>query len=152
MLQGFWSECQQTPQNVQGFFGLQDPQKAPPIKTSHLNWKVGPLLAWIQAVSMATWDMGHCLSCDKQTIGFKGNHANTQWISYKKEGDGFLADALCDNGYSYTFHLCNMPNLQKYINLKCSPLHVHCLFMFDQHKDKYHVCGVDNLYSSVKFF
>ena len=71
------------------FFDIQDPQKAPPPKASHPNWKVDPLLAWIQAVSMAAWDMGCYLCCDEQTIGFKGNHADKQWISYQKKGVDF---------------------------------------------------------------
>ena len=86
------------------FFAVQDPLKQVPAKTTHLNWKVDPFLAWIQTVLIAAWDMGHKLSCDEQTIGFKGNHADKQRISYKKEGDGFLADALLEDGYTYSFY------------------------------------------------
>ncbi len=52
------------------------------------------LLAWMQKVSMTAWDLGHVFSCDLQTIGFIGNHQGKQWISYKRQGDGFLAGAF----------------------------------------------------------
>ena len=116
-----------------------------------MTYKVDPFLAWIQTVSMAAWDMGKGISCDEQTIGFKGNHADKQRINYKKEGDVFLADSLSDNGYTYTFYLQNMPAPKHYIQKKCSPLHSRVPFMFDQLKDKYHVCGLDNLCNSTKF-
>jgi hypothetical protein len=38
------------------------------------------------------------LSCDEQTIGFKQDNADKQRISYKKEGDGFSADAIAEDG------------------------------------------------------
>jgi hypothetical protein len=49
--------------------------------------------------------MGQNISCDEQTIGFKENHADKQWICYKNEGDGFLADTLYESGYTYTIYL-----------------------------------------------
>jgi len=48
--------------------------------------------------------MGRSVSCDEQTIGFQGRHQDKQRISYKKEGDGFQADCICENGYTYTFY------------------------------------------------
>jgi len=67
------------------FFAIQDPLKQVPPKSTHPNFKVDPFLAWIQTIAMAAWDMGRNSSCDEQTIGFKGNHADKQRISYKKE-------------------------------------------------------------------
>ena len=133
------------------FFTCQDPVKPIPTKKTHPNFKVDPFLAHIQSVSMEAWDMGRNISCDEQTIGFKGNHADKQRISYKKEGDGFLADTLCESGYTYTIYLRNMPPPKHYVDKGCSALHARVLFMFDQLKSKYHVCGLDNLYNSVKF-
>ena len=71
------------------FFTIQDPCKSIPPKSTHPNFKIDPFLHWIQTVSMAAWDLGRCFSCDEQMIGFKGNHADKQCISYKKEGDVF---------------------------------------------------------------
>ena len=58
----------------------------------------------------------------EQTVGFKGNHADKQRISYKREGDGFLIDTLCEDGYMYTIYARNMPAPKKYIDRKISPL------------------------------
>jgi len=83
---------------------------------THPNFKVDPFLAWIQ-----TLDMEKDISCDKQTIGFKGNHSDKQRISYKKEGDGFLADSILQDGYTYTFYMQNMPVPKSYVDNKLSP-------------------------------
>ena len=57
----------------------------------------------MQKTSIEAWDCGRALSGDEQTIGFKGNHADKQRINYKREGDGFLTDAICDKGFTYCF-------------------------------------------------
>jgi hypothetical protein len=85
------------------FFAVQNSLLPLPPKTTHPNWKIDPFLAWVQTISMAAWDVGSHLSGDEQTIGFKGNHADKQRINYKREGDGFLADAIAEDGYTYTF-------------------------------------------------
>jgi hypothetical protein len=53
--------------------------------------------------SKAAMVMGRNLSVDEQTIGFQENHKDKQKITYKKEGDGFLADTICGDGYTYSF-------------------------------------------------
>lgn len=45
-----------------------------------------------------------------------------------------------------------MPAPKNYLDAGFSPLHARCLFLFDQLKEEHHVCGMDNLFSSVKFF
>jgi hypothetical protein len=134
------------------FFTIQDPRKIVPPRTTHPNFKIDPFLRWIQVVSMAAFDLGRLISIDEQTIGFKGHHADKMRISYKKEGDGFQCDAICCDGYTYSFFMRNMPAPKKYLDKGLSPLHARCLFLLDQLKDKHHVCGVDNLYTSARFF
>jgi hypothetical protein len=56
-------------------------------------------------VLIEAWELGRNISVDEQTNGFKGNHVDKQQINYKREGDGFLADTLCQSGYTYTFYL-----------------------------------------------
>jgi hypothetical protein len=134
------------------FFTIQDPRKIIPPRTTHPNFKIDPFLRWIQVVSMEAFDLGRLISIDEQTIGFKGHHADKMRISYKKEGDGFQCDAICCDGYTYSFFMRNMPAPKKYLDKGLSPLHARCLFLLDQLKDKHHVCGVDNLYTSARFF
>ena len=46
---------------------------------------------------------GKWVAIDKQTIGFKGRSGMKRCISYKREGDGFQCNALCDKGYTFSF-------------------------------------------------
>jgi hypothetical protein len=112
---------------------------------------VDPFLGWIQTVSMAAWDLGKEISRDEQIIGFKGNHQDKQHISYKREGDGFLTDAISEDGYTYSFYFRSMPAPKKFIQKKFSPTYARILFLFDQLKEGNHICGLDNLYNSTKF-
>jgi hypothetical protein len=87
----------------------------------------------------------------RHELGFQGRHQDKQKISYKKEGDGFQADCICENGYTYTFYFRNVAAPRKYFQKKCSPLHARVLFLFDQLPSKNMVVGLDNLYISVRF-
>jgi Transposase IS4/SAP domain len=147
----FGENAEKRHKQFKSFFAVQNPLLPVPSKTTHPNWKVDPFLAWVQTISMEAWDVGSHLSGDEQTIGFKGNHADKQRISYKKEGDGFLADAIAEDGYTYTFFFRNMPAPKKYIDMKLSPLHARVLFMFNTLKEKHCTIGLDNLYISARF-
>jgi hypothetical protein len=109
-------------QMFKAFFACQDPYKPIPPKKTHPNWKVDPFIAHIMVVAMHAWVLGRNISCDKQTIGFNGNHADKRRINYKKEGDGFQADTICEDGYTYSIYFHNMPPPAQYIAKKCSAL------------------------------
>ena len=85
------------------YFDLQDPRK--PIRTRKLykNCKCYPLMKHILSVLHFALLLGCALSDDRQTIGSQVIHVDNMRISYKNEGDGFQADALCDQIYTYTF-------------------------------------------------
>ena len=108
-------------------------------------------MSWIKRVSVNAWRLGKIVSVDEQTIGFQGRHALKLRITYKKEGDRFQCDALCDSGYAYTSFFRHENPPKKYIDQGLSPLHARLMFLFDSMEDKYHECGVDNLYMSAKF-
>ena len=72
-------------------------------------------------------------------------------ITYKKEGDGFQADCICDSGYTFTFYFRNQPAPKAYIDMGFSPLHSRCLALFDCFLDEHHMVRFDNLYMSAKF-
>ena len=101
---------------------------------------------------MEAWEMGEKLSCNEQTKGFKGMHKDKQQITYKAEGNGFLCNALCQDGYTYSFYFHNQPPPAHYISHGFSPLHSWVLFVFDQLKHKYHIVGLDNLFMSTNLF
>jgi hypothetical protein len=62
---------------------------------------------------VAAWDLGREISGDEQNNGLKGNHQDKQCISYKREGDGFMADTINENGYNSSFYFRNMATPKK---------------------------------------
>jgi hypothetical protein len=133
------------------FFCITDPSKATPSRTAKPNHKVDTLLRHVQQVSMSAWKLGRDIAADEQTIGFQGNHRDKRRITYKAEGDGFQCDAICQNGFTYTFYFRNQPAPKKYLDQGLSPLHSRIMGMFDQLDTKFHNCWFDNLYLSAKF-
>jgi hypothetical protein len=81
------------------------------------------------------------------TMRFKGRHGNKLRITFKAEGDGFMADALCDDGYCYQIYMRNDPAPAQGL----SPLIARTMALFDALRDEYHQVGMDNLYNSAGF-
>jgi len=61
------------------------PQHEDPVNGNDPNFKVDNFLAHLQRCSMEAWIVGRRISVNEQTVGFKGNHADKQRISYKRE-------------------------------------------------------------------
>ena len=138
--------------HFKAFFTSVNPMLPVPSRETHPNWKVHPLLKHMLTVSKAAVFIGRNLSCDEQTVGYQGNHKDKQRITYKREGDGFLADCICSDGYTYAFHFRHQPASQKLIErYSCSPLHARVMGLISQLPDKYYTLGMDNLYNSAKF-
>jgi len=138
--------------HFKSFFCSVDPRIPVPSRETHPNWKVQPLLKHMGLVSKTAIFLGRDLSCDEQTIGFQGNHRDKQRITYKKEGDGFLADCICSDGYTYAFWFRHHKPCKILIRMTgCSPLHARVLALISQLPDKYYTLGMDNLYNSAKF-
>ena len=134
------------------FMGVQDPiQINRKTKREDPLWKVRDLLNHIQQVSTEAWVCGRDVSADEQTLSFQGKHEDKLRVTFKAAGDGFMCDAICNDGYTYCFYFRNMPPPEKYIRQGMSALHARVLSLFDKLRDKYHRCGMDNLYNSVKF-
>lgn len=132
-------------------FATQDPLVTPPSRKTHPNWKIDPFLKHVQEVSRAGWLLARYFSLDEQTAGFKGRHVDKKRITYKKEGDGFQMDAICDRGFTYAYYMRNQLAPKKYLDQGLSPLHARCMSLFDTLKDSYHEANFDNLYTSTKF-
>ena len=76
-------------------------------------------------ISKQAMYLGQHISVDEQTIGCQGRHPDITRISYKHKGDGFQCDAVCSDGYTYTFYFRNHPAPQVFLDLQMSPLHAH---------------------------
>lgn len=132
------------------FFSLQDPRKFIPPREDFPNWKIRPLLQWINFISPKVYQAGKSVSVDEMTIGFKGKHRDKKRITYKAEGDGFQADALCDDRYTLQVFPRNDPAPREYIKKGLSPLHSR-VKLFDVLQFNNHQCGMDNLFNSAAF-
>ena len=69
----------------------------------------------------------------------------------KKTGDGFQADSLCCNSYTYIFYFWYQPAPKKYLDKGYSPLHARVRFLLDQLKAENHSVFMYNLYMSASF-
>ena len=137
--------------HFKSFFVCQDPTLVVPNKKTHPNWKVQPLIDWVNYIGIASWLCGPSISADEQTIAFKGRCSMKMRIKFKKAGDGFMCDAVCDSGFTFQVYFRNEPPPQKYVDLGLSPLHARVLALCDALEDTYHRLWMDNLYLSALF-
>ena len=105
------------------FFACQDPAIDAPQRSTYPNWKVRPLITWLNFICPMVWLLGLAFSVDEMTMGFKGKYKDKLRITYKAEGDGFQADALCQEGFTYQVYMRNDPAPCKYLKQGLSPLH-----------------------------
>ena len=133
------------------FLATVDPLKPVPERKKGPNWKFNPLLIHAIKVSRCAMHMGQKASMDEQTIGCKGRHPDIIRINYKNEGDGFQCDALCSDGYTYSFYFRNQPAPKKWMDKGLSPLHARCMSLIEQLQGKNYMIYLDNLYISAKF-
>ena len=94
--------------------------------------------------------MGKSILVDEQTLGFQGRHSSKLRITYKRKGNGFQYDALCDSGYTYNFYFHHTSPPAAYKNILL-PLRSRVMSLFDRLEEKYPECDIDKLYMSAKF-
>jgi len=119
------------------FFACQDPYKPIPPKKTHPNWKVDPFIAHIMVVAMRV--------TNRQLVSTETMRIKGELITRRKEMDFKLIPFVKMVTLTvFTSTICH----HQHNTSQKSVLH---FFLFDQLKEKYHVCGLDNLYNSVKF-
>ena len=132
-------------------FGVQDPMCPLPERATHPNHKVDDMFAHMQEVFIDSYDVGRDISGDEQDSPFQGKHADKQQVNYKKAGDGFLIDSICEDGFTIFFYPRNAPPPKKWIDKGFSPTHSRILHMLDHLPGKYYRCYMDNLFISARF-
>jgi hypothetical protein len=118
-------------------------------------WKIQPLLDELNHNAKKMWTTGKWVSIDEQTLGFKGKHGLKLRITYKKEGDGFQCDAVCDMGYTFSFYFRHgdAPNLPKeFDHLKLSPTAKRVVWLVLRLPNNWTNVFMDNLFNSQKLF
>ena len=129
-------------QMFKAFLAFQDPHIATPPRRKYPNWKIWPLMTWMNYIFPKAWLLGIAVSIDEMTMGFQGMHQDKKRITYKAEGDGFQADALAQQGYCYQFYIRNDPPPKKYSMF--SPLHARVMRLYDTLVHLFHHVGFDN--------
>ena len=151
MYRSFGENAERRFRHFKAFFACQDPAIDPPSRKTFPNWKVRPMIEWMNIIGPKIVKLGCCISIDEMTMRFKGRHKDKRRITYKAEGDGFQADALCQEGYTYQVFMRNDPAPKKYLKQGLSPLHSRVMSLFDSLTENHHQCAMDNLYNSASF-
>ena len=94
---------------------LQDPSIKVPERSLFPNWKVCSILKWLNYTCPLIWLLGIAFSIDEMSMRFQGKHVDKRQITYKNEGDGFQANALRQDGFTYKIFMRNDPAPLKYI-------------------------------------
>ena len=118
-------------------------------------WKVRVLIDHLNKNAKDMGVTGKWVAIDEQTIGFQGASAMKLRISYKREGDGFQCDAVCDRGYTYSFWFRhgNPPDLGPELkHLELSPMAWRVIWLAQQLPNSWSHIFMDNLFNSVKLF
>ena len=68
------------------FLAIKDPVKPVPLRKTHPNWEVQPLLKHEILVSKAAIVLGKGLAMDEYIIGCKGRNQDILQINYNKKG------------------------------------------------------------------
>jgi len=133
------------------FFVAVDSIKPTPPRASHLNWKISSFFRHAIRISKDCYIIaGVDVSIDEQTIGCKGRHPDILRINYKREGDGFQCDAICSDGYTYSFYFRNQAPPKVFVDMQMSPLHTKVHALIQQLPGTNYRCAMDNLYVSAK--
>ena len=133
-------------------FAVQDPMVAIPDKKKSPNHKVNHMFAHMLKAFSASYDVGRNISGDEQDCPFQGKHEDKQRVNYKKAGDGFMIDLICEDGFTINFYPRNAPPPKKWTDKGFSPTHARFLLMFDSLEGEYFRCYMDNLFISAKFY
>ena len=123
----------------------------PPTRTDIPNCDVLPLVKLLNCVAKEAWQLGLSFSVDEIIICFKGKHKYKRRVTYKAEGGGFQANALCQEGYAYQVCMINDPAPKKYLRQGFSPMHYRVMIFLDSLDYDHHQCSMDNLYNSASF-
>ena len=123
----------------------------------NLLWKVQHLFDDLNEIASKMWIPGKWLSIDEQTLGSQGRCGLKLRISYKQEGDGFQCDAICDDGYTFSFYFRHgdappHPNEFKEKLPDLSPTAMCVVWLALQLTDMWSSIYMDNLFNSQKLF
>ena len=74
MYRSFGPNAERRHRHFKAFLSCQDPIIDPPSRDKEPNWKVRPLLTWMDYIFPLIWLLACAYSIDEMTMGFKGQH------------------------------------------------------------------------------
>ena len=151
MYRSFGNGAERRHHYFKAFLSCQDLRINSPSRDDDPNWKVRPLLTWINFIFPTIWLLAVAFSVNEMTMAFKGQHRDKKRIIYKAEGGDFQVDALCQEGYTYQIWMRNNRAPSKCLKQGMSPLHSRVMVLFDSIEDNHHQCAMNDLYNSVAF-
>jgi len=89
------------------YFKVADYHESP--KEKQKSDPVRELLDELNKQAKDMWMPGKWVAIDEQMLGFQCASGMKLRISYKREGDGFQCNTVCDGGYTYSFYFCHGP-------------------------------------------
>ena len=98
------------------FFAIRDPRVHPPSESAQPNFKVDSFFSHVNDASLEAWLPGPQLSIDEQVQRFTGRGSGTRRYEFKREGDGFFMDSICDSGHTIAFYPRNQPPPSSFIS------------------------------------
>jgi hypothetical protein len=138
------------------YFTIQDYRENPREQQwKNPLWKVQCLIDELKKQAKDMWVPGIFVAIDEQTLGFQGQSGMKLRISYKREGDGFQCDAVCDSGCTFSFYFRHRepPNLdEKFKHLDLSPTARRVVWLAEQLPNLWTRIFMDNLFNSQKLF
>jgi hypothetical protein len=118
-------------------------------------WKVERLIQHLNKRCRDMWVPGKWVTIDEQTLGFQGASGMKLRISYKREGDRFQCDAVCDGGYRFSFWFRHGPSPElhpKYKDLDLAPLAKQVVYLAERLPNRWTRVYMDNLFNSKKLY
>ena len=70
--QSFGPNAERRHKQFKCFLACQDPGIAVPSKDVFPNWKIKPIISWINYLCPRAWALGRALAVDKMTMQFQG--------------------------------------------------------------------------------
>ena len=106
----------------------------------YTNWKIFPIITWVNYIFPLIWLLWFAISIDEVATSFKGNHKYKNIIKCNDEGDGFQANELFQDGFTYHIFMEKDPDPPRYTDQGLSPIHTIVMALFDVLMDMCHRC------------
>ena len=80
-----------------------------PLRNQAPDHKLIHFISRLIQVSTKEFEPSSNLSSDEKDARFQRHHEDKHRVNFKREGDVFLIDAFCEDGYTINFYLRNPP-------------------------------------------